>query len=120
MPQLSAIDLLVSGKNDKETAELLGLSRTCITKWRLFKTWGVEGSRVLRRMRDGIGVRRLGALGVRRLGALGVAAAHEVHGHETDNQQHRNQLLHGSVLSGEDVNARSSCFRRPTGNGPLS
>jgi hypothetical protein len=36
MPQLSAIDLLVSGKNDKETAELLNLSRTCITKWRLY------------------------------------------------------------------------------------
>jgi hypothetical protein len=36
MPQLSAIDLLVTGKTDKETAELLSLSRTCITKWRLY------------------------------------------------------------------------------------
>jgi hypothetical protein len=36
LPQLSAIDLLVSGKNDKETAELLGLSRTAVTKWRLY------------------------------------------------------------------------------------
>jgi hypothetical protein len=36
MPQLSAIDLLASGKGDKETAELLGLSRTCVTKWRLY------------------------------------------------------------------------------------
>jgi hypothetical protein len=36
LPQLSAIDLLVSGKNDTETAELLGLSRTAVTKWRLY------------------------------------------------------------------------------------
>jgi len=36
MPQLSAIDLLASGKTDKETAELLNLSRTCVTKWRLY------------------------------------------------------------------------------------
>src|SRR6516162_1193456 len=36
MPQLNAIDLLASGKTDKETAELLSLSRTCITKWRLY------------------------------------------------------------------------------------
>jgi hypothetical protein len=36
MPQLNAIDLLASGKTDKETAELLSLSRTCVTKWRLY------------------------------------------------------------------------------------
>jgi hypothetical protein len=36
MPQLNAIDLLASGKTDKETAELLKLSRTCVTKWRLY------------------------------------------------------------------------------------
>jgi hypothetical protein len=36
LPQLNAVDLLVSGKTDKETAELLNLSRTCITKWRLY------------------------------------------------------------------------------------
>jgi hypothetical protein len=36
MPQLNAIDLLAAGKTDKETAELLGLSRTCVTKWRLY------------------------------------------------------------------------------------
>jgi hypothetical protein len=36
MPQLNAIDLLASGKTDKQTAELLTLSRTCITKWRLY------------------------------------------------------------------------------------
>jgi len=36
MPQLNALDLLASGKTDKETAELLNLSRTCVTKWRLY------------------------------------------------------------------------------------
>jgi hypothetical protein len=36
LPQLNAIDLLASGKTDKETAELLSLSRTCVTKWRLY------------------------------------------------------------------------------------
>src|SRR5262245_24535399 len=36
MHQLNAIDLLAAGKTDKETAELLGLSRTCVTKWRLY------------------------------------------------------------------------------------
>ncbi len=36
MPQLNAIDLLAGGKTDKQTAELLNLSRTCITKWRLY------------------------------------------------------------------------------------
>jgi hypothetical protein len=36
LPQLNAIDLLAAGKTNKETAELLGLSRTCVTKWRLY------------------------------------------------------------------------------------
>ncbi len=36
MPQLNAIDLLAGGKTDKQTAELLNLSRTCITKWWLY------------------------------------------------------------------------------------
>jgi hypothetical protein len=35
-PQLSAIDLLASGKTAKETAELLKLSRTCVTRWCLY------------------------------------------------------------------------------------
>jgi hypothetical protein len=34
--QTSAIDLLVSGKNDRETAELLNLCRSTVTKWRLY------------------------------------------------------------------------------------
>jgi hypothetical protein len=36
LPQLNAIDLLASGKTDRETAELLNLTRTCVTKWRLY------------------------------------------------------------------------------------
>ncbi len=34
--QQNAIDLLAAGKNDTETAAALGLSRTCVTKWRLY------------------------------------------------------------------------------------
>ena len=36
LPQQNAVDLLASGKNDTETAEQLNLSRTCVTKWRLY------------------------------------------------------------------------------------
>jgi hypothetical protein len=36
LPQLTAVDLLASGKTDTETAELLSLSRTCVSKWRLY------------------------------------------------------------------------------------
>jgi hypothetical protein len=36
LPQQSAIDLLASGKTDTETAELLGLSRVAVSKWRLY------------------------------------------------------------------------------------
>jgi Homeodomain-like domain len=34
--QLSAVDLLAAGKNDREVAELLGLARPTVTKWRLY------------------------------------------------------------------------------------
>jgi hypothetical protein len=36
LPQLNAIDLLAAGKTDSEAAELLNLSRTTVTKWRLY------------------------------------------------------------------------------------
>jgi hypothetical protein len=36
LPQQSAVDLLASGKNDTETAELLKLNRVTVTKWRLY------------------------------------------------------------------------------------
>lgn len=32
--QLNAIDLLVTGKNDQETADIVGVNRVTITKWR--------------------------------------------------------------------------------------
>jgi hypothetical protein len=34
--QLNALDLLTDGKTDKETAELLKLSRACVTRWWLY------------------------------------------------------------------------------------
>lgn len=34
--QLNAIELLVIGKTDKETAEAVGVNRVTITKWRLY------------------------------------------------------------------------------------
>jgi hypothetical protein len=36
LAQQSAVDLLAGGKNDTQAAELLGLSRTTVTKWRLY------------------------------------------------------------------------------------
>jgi hypothetical protein len=36
LAQQSAIDLLATGKTDTETAELLNLSRTCVSKWRCY------------------------------------------------------------------------------------
>jgi hypothetical protein len=34
--QLNAVDLLASGRNDREVAELLGLARPTVCKWRLY------------------------------------------------------------------------------------
>jgi hypothetical protein len=34
--QLNAIDLLISGKNDRETAEILGVHRNTVIRWRLY------------------------------------------------------------------------------------
>jgi hypothetical protein len=36
LPQLNAIDQLVTGKTDTQTAAALGLHRTTVTKWRLY------------------------------------------------------------------------------------
>jgi hypothetical protein len=36
LPQQSAVDLLASGKTDTEAAELLGLHRTTVSKWRAY------------------------------------------------------------------------------------
>jgi hypothetical protein len=59
LAQQNAVDLLVSGKNDTKTAELLRVSRTTVTKWRLYdpafqaalnlrriETWGAALSRL--------------------------------------------------------------------------
>jgi hypothetical protein len=70
MPQLSAIDLLASGKTDKETAELLSLSRTCVSKWRLYSP---EFQAALNRRRAevwGAGIDRLRSLVPKALDAL--------------------------------------------------
>jgi hypothetical protein len=70
LPQLSAIDLLVTGKTDTEVAELLNLSRTCITKWRLYDP--VFQAALNQRRSDvwGAGIDRLRSLIPRALDAL--------------------------------------------------
>jgi hypothetical protein len=62
LPQLNAVDLLAAGKNDTETAELLGLSRTCITKWRLYDPVFQAALNVRRAEVWGNGLDRLRAL----------------------------------------------------------
>lgn len=57
--QLNAVDLLVTGTNDRETAELIGVSRQTVTAWRLYdvefraevnqrrkEIWGVSADRL--------------------------------------------------------------------------
>jgi hypothetical protein len=70
LPQLSAIDLLVSGKNDKETAELLGLSRTAVTKWRLYDPVFQAALNLRRTEVWGAGIDRLRSLIPKALDAL--------------------------------------------------
>ena len=36
LAQQNAVDLLAAGKNDTETAEVLGLNRVTVTRWRLY------------------------------------------------------------------------------------
>jgi hypothetical protein len=84
LPQLSAIDLLSAGKTDQETADLLKLHRTTVSKWRLYdpvfqaalnrrraEVWGAAADRLrslipkaldaLAEMLDTIGPQRLKA-----------------------------------------------------------
>ena len=70
LPQLSAIDLLVSGKNDKETAEQLGLSRTAVTKWRLYDPVFQAALNLRRAEVWGAGIDRLRSLIPKALDAL--------------------------------------------------
>jgi hypothetical protein len=57
--QLNAIDLLVTGKTDQEVADLVGVSRSTVTFWRLYnptfaaelnkrrkEVWGAAGDRM--------------------------------------------------------------------------
>jgi hypothetical protein len=78
MPQLNAIDLLAAGKTDKETAELLNLSRTCITKWRLYDP--VFQAALNRRRAEvwGTGIDRLRSLVPKALDVLAGALEKEV------------------------------------------
>src|SRR5262245_4160830 len=82
LPQLSAIDLLVSGKNDKETAELLGLSRTAVTKWRLYDPVFQAALNQRRAEVWGAGIDRLRSLIPKALAAL----AEEVESKESPNR----------------------------------
>jgi hypothetical protein len=70
LPQQSAIDLLAGGKTDTETAELLNLSRTCVTKWRLYDPVFQAALNVRRAEVWGAGVDRLRSLIPKALDAL--------------------------------------------------
>jgi hypothetical protein len=82
MPQLNAIDLLASGKTDKETAELLDLSRTCVTKWRLYSPIFQAALNQRRVEVWGAGIDRLRALIPKALDAL----AEEMEDRESPNR----------------------------------
>ncbi len=83
LPQQSAIDLLASGKTDTETAELLGLSRVAVSKWRLY--YPVFQAALNQRRAEvwGAGCDRLRALVPKALDALA---------DELDNQDNPNRL----------------------------
>jgi hypothetical protein len=72
--QQSAIDLLVAGRTDTEAADLLQLSRTTITKWRLYDPTFQAGLNQRRAEVWGAGVDRLRALVPKALDVL----AHEL------------------------------------------
>jgi hypothetical protein len=67
---LNAIDLLASGKTDRETAELLNLSRTCVTKWRLYDPVFQAGLNQRRAEVWSVGIDRLRSLIPKALDAL--------------------------------------------------
>jgi hypothetical protein len=62
LSQQNAVDLLAAGKTDTETAELLKLSRTCITKWRLYDPVFQAALNVRRAEVWAVGVDRLRSL----------------------------------------------------------
>jgi hypothetical protein len=81
LPQQSAIDLLASGKTDTEAAELLKLSRTCITKWRLYDPVFQAGLNRRRAEVWGAGIDRLRSLIPQALDVLGEELAREDNPH---------------------------------------
>jgi hypothetical protein len=70
LAQLNAVDLLAAGKNDTETAKKLKLSRTCITKWRLYDPVFQAALNVRRAEVWGVGIDRLRSLIPKALDAL--------------------------------------------------
>jgi len=83
LPQQSAIDLLASGKTDTETAELLGLSRVAVSKWRLYDPVFQAALNQRRAEVWGAGCDRLRALVPKALDALA---------DELDNRDNPNRL----------------------------
>jgi hypothetical protein len=81
LPQLNAVDLLAAGKTDTETAELLSLDRTTVTKWRLYDP--VFQATLNRRRAEvwSCGVDRLRSLIPRALDALADALEDRDHPH---------------------------------------
>jgi len=76
-PQLSALDLLACGKTDVETAHLLGLHRTTVTKWRLYDLVFQATLNQRRTELWGTGVDKLRSLIPQALDTLGGALADE-------------------------------------------
>jgi hypothetical protein len=70
LAQLNAVDLLAAGKNDTETAKALNLSRTCVTKWRLYDPVFQAALNVRRAEVWGAGIDRLRSLIPKALDAL--------------------------------------------------
>jgi hypothetical protein len=62
LAQENAIDLLVSGKNDRETAAALGLNRVTVSKWRLYDPVFQAGLNARREEVWGAGIDRLRSL----------------------------------------------------------
>jgi hypothetical protein len=89
LPQMSAIDLLVTGKTDQQTAELLNLSRTCITKWRLYDPVFQAGLNRRRAEVWSVGIDRLRCLIPKALDALA---------EELENKEGSNRLKAASEI----------------------
>jgi hypothetical protein len=73
--QQNAVDLLASGKNDTETAELLQLARPTVTRWRLYDPRFIAALNARRSEVWGNGLDKLRTLITQSLDALGEALA---------------------------------------------